>query len=102
MFPLIPVYLLIACNQDAQTEVWSPTIYQTIVEARKYGLDGVSANNTPVIDAPAVQAVHAAGLILNVWTVDQMDTARRLVLLGVDGIITNRPGWMRSQLGQTA
>jgi len=101
-FPQLPVYLLIACNQDAQTEVWSPTIYQSIMEARKHGLDGMSANNTPVIDAPAVQAVHSAGLKLNVWTVDQFETARRLLALGTDGIITNRPGWMLSQLGQTA
>ena len=101
-FPQNPVYLLIACNQDAQTEVWLPTIYQAILDTRKNGLDGMSANNTPVIDGPAVQAVHSAGLILNVWTVDQFDAARRLLALGVDGIITNRPGWMRSQLGQTA
>jgi len=101
-FPQLPVYLLIACNQDAQTEAWAPTIYQAIMDTRKNGLDGISANNTPVIDAAAVQAVHAAGLILNVWTVDQFDTARRLLALGVDGIITNRPGWLRSQLGQAA
>jgi len=101
-FPHLPVYLLVACNQDAQTEVWSPTIYQVIMEARKNELDGISANDTPVIDASAVQAVHAARLRLNIWTVDQMEEARRLDGLGVDGIITNRPGWLRSQLGQAA
>ncbi len=100
IFPRLPVYLLFACNQDAQTEVWSPTIYQAIMETRKNGLDGMSVNNTPIIDAAAIQAIRAAGLKINVWTVDQVDAARRLVSLGVDGIITNRPAWLKAQLEQ--
>ncbi|MGZ4501878.1 MAG: glycerophosphodiester phosphodiesterase, partial [Nocardioidaceae bacterium] len=38
-----------------------------------------------------VDAVHAAGLDCQVWTVDEVADMRRALALGVDGIITNRP-----------
>jgi hypothetical protein len=30
--------------------------------------------------------------------VDSAPVARRLAALGIDGIITNRPGWLRARL----
>jgi glycerophosphoryl diester phosphodiesterase len=39
-----------------------------------------------------------AGLKVYVWTVDSPVQARRLVKAGVDGITTNRPGWLREKL----
>ena len=41
--------------------------------------------------AAYVDAVHAAGLSCSVWTVDQVADVRRVLDLGVDGVITNRP-----------
>jgi glycerophosphoryl diester phosphodiesterase len=38
-----------------------------------------------------VEAVHAAGGQVYVWTVDDADRIRRLETLGVDGVITNDP-----------
>jgi glycerophosphoryl diester phosphodiesterase len=38
-----------------------------------------------------VDAVHAAGLRLNTWTVDDEARMRELAAMGVDGIITNLP-----------
>ena len=46
---------------------------------------------TDVVTAPAVHAVHDAGLAVHVWTIDEEDEMRRLVDLGVDGIMTDRP-----------
>ena len=43
------------------------------------------------IDAELVGAAHAAGIVVNAWTVDDPDVMRSLVELGVDGIITNVP-----------
>jgi len=45
-----------------------------------------------------VDAVHAAGLECLVWTVDQQADIRRVLDLGVDGVISNRPDVVRRAL----
>jgi glycerophosphoryl diester phosphodiesterase len=45
-----------------------------------------------------LQAVKSAGQKLYVWTVDYSNEAIWLDGLGVNGIITNRPGWLRDLL----
>lgn len=45
-----------------------------------------------------VDSAHEAGLVVNVWTVDDADRIRQLASWGVDGIITNRPSFARSAL----
>lgn len=43
------------------------------------------------VDEAMVQAVHARGRQINVWTVDEAAEIRHLAKLGVDAIITNEP-----------
>jgi len=45
---------------------------------------------------------HALGLEVAVWTVDDVDEARRLRAIGVDWLITNTPGELRRQLERPA
>lgn len=51
------------------------------------------------VDADLVEAAHAAGIAVNVWTVDAPDRILALAELGVDGICTNVPGVARTLLG---
>ncbi|MDC4232708.1 glycerophosphodiester phosphodiesterase [Actinomyces sp. B33] len=51
-----------------------------------------------VVDARFVAAAHAAGLAVHVWTVDEEAEVVELIGLGVDGIVTNRPGVVRDLL----
>ncbi len=44
------------------------------------------------IDERRVKRLLATGVLVNVWTVNEVDDARRLAQLGVDGIITDVPG----------
>lgn len=44
-----------------------------------------------VVDDALVAACHAAGVAVNVWTVDDPDRLRQLALWGVDGLCTNVP-----------
>ncbi len=50
------------------------------------------------IDEPFVSRAKDAGLKSFVWTVDDAKRARALAALGIDGIMTNRPLWLREQL----
>jgi len=97
-FPHLPVYLLIAPRQNPRTGTWSPSIDRAILKIKKAGLDGIGANNTALVNASALQKIHSAGLKLNIWTVDRVAEAKKLIDLGVDGLITNRPGWLKAQL----
>ena len=45
----------------------------------------------PVVSGTFVDAAHARGLAVNVWTVDEPDRIADLLAMGVDGIITNLP-----------
>lgn len=51
-----------------------------------------------LVDAAMIDRAHAAGLQVNVWTVDDPDRMRALVDLGVDGICTNVPDVAREIL----
>ena len=50
------------------------------------------------LTASYVTAVHEAGLSCHVWTVDRPADMARVVALGVDGVITNRPEVLRTLL----
>jgi glycerophosphoryl diester phosphodiesterase len=45
-----------------------------------------------------VRRVHEAEMKLNVWTVDDIQHARRLADAAVDGIITNAPRYLIEKL----
>lgn len=51
-----------------------------------------------MVDAALVRAVHAANGRVIVWTVNDVDAARALVTLGVDGLCTDVPGAMHAAL----
>lgn len=53
-----------------------------------------------VVDAAFVAAAHAAGKHVHVWTVNDEAEMRRLLGLGVDGIITDRPDILQRVLGR--
>jgi glycerophosphoryl diester phosphodiesterase len=44
-----------------------------------------------VVDPRFVAAAHRRGIVVHVWTVDEPAPIRRLLDLGVDGIMTDRP-----------
>ena len=49
------------------------------------------SGGTRIVSRRFVELAHAAGLGVQVWTVDQEDEARRLLDWGVDALITDRP-----------
>ncbi len=95
--PDIPAYWIIGAEKDAQTQKILPHDPQNILLAQKHGLDGLDVHYGGVTEA-FMQAVKKQGQDLYAWTVDDPVEAARLRTLGVKGITTNRPGWLREQL----
>jgi glycerophosphoryl diester phosphodiesterase len=52
----------------------------------------------PIVDEPFVTAAHRQGLAVHVWTIDEPNEMARLLELGVDGIMTDRPTVLESVL----
>jgi glycerophosphoryl diester phosphodiesterase len=51
-----------------------------------------------VVDRRFVAAAHRAGLAVHVWTIDEPDEMHRLLDLGVDGLMTDRPAVLKAVL----
>ncbi len=93
----VPTYWLRGTEKTKDTEEWIPHDPQLVQTAKDKGLDGLDVHYAGVTKE-FVDAVKAAGQKLYVWTVDDPEEAARLVKLGIDGITTNRPEWLREQL----
>jgi glycerophosphoryl diester phosphodiesterase len=52
----------------------------------------------PIVTPRFIGRAHAAGLEVHVWTIDDPLEMRRLLTLGVDGIMTDRPELLRDVL----
>ena len=96
-FPAHEVYWLVGYGKDKATGR-PPQAAELIDKARAAKLDGLDLDAKFPIDTAFVNAVHAAGLKLHVWTVDDPVVARKLSTAGVDGLTTNRPRFLREQL----
>jgi glycerophosphoryl diester phosphodiesterase len=98
--PELQVYWLASIKQNKLTQKWGPPVSELLTKAQAAGVDGLDVSGAPILKREDVELVHASGLKFLVWTVNDADVARRLVDIGVDGITTDRPGWLREQLAQ--
>lgn len=69
-------------------------------QASAAGMNGLHLRGSPLMSALMVKNAKRLRLKFRVWTVDSAPAARWLAGLGIDGIITNRPGWLRARLFQ--
>jgi glycerophosphoryl diester phosphodiesterase len=70
--------------------LFSGALIDPITPARLAGADGLHPEYSWVRE-DLVAAARAAGLFVNVWTVDSEDQIRRMAALGVTGILSNYP-----------
>jgi len=60
----------------------------------------VEQGGIPVVTRPFVNAAHERSLRVDVWTIDDPAEMRRLIDLGVDGIISDRPDLLMQVAGR--
>ena len=58
----------------------------------------VKANNVTVVTRRFVEAAESVGLQVHVWTIDDEAEMRRLIDLGVHGLMTDRPALLKQVL----
>ncbi len=96
--PQLAVYWVVGLKQDDQTGQWSPKLDVMIKKAKAANLDGLDLGKAEIIDKAYVSRVKQAGLGFYMWTINSASDARRLSAAGVEGLTTDRPGWLREQL----
>ncbi|MFO0904091.1 MAG: glycerophosphodiester phosphodiesterase [Pirellulales bacterium] len=95
--PDLAAYWIVSMKEDKQGR--RPSVEWLIERAQEIRADGLDLSDSPTIDAAFIAQVRAAGLKFYVWTIDDADLGRRFAELGVDGITTNRPAWLREEIG---
>lgn len=99
-FPELKVYWIVSLKQNSAGK-WNHSADSLISRAKELGVDGLDLSAKPLINAAFGRQVRDAGLELLVWTVNDLDVARSMIAAGVQGITTDRPGWLREQLAIT-
>ena len=96
--PDLQCYWVVGWRRDWKRGGWLPKPAEMIEQALTNKLDGLDVGANGPVTAAFVKKAHSAGLKVYVWTVDAAAKARQLRTAGVDGIATNKPGWMRANL----
>jgi glycerophosphoryl diester phosphodiesterase len=58
----------------------------------------IEFNGIPVTNEDFVANAHANGLAVHVWTINERAEMERLLAMGVDGVMTDRPSVMEEVL----
>lgn len=96
LMPDVSAFWLRAPEKNSAGE-WQPHSPELVEIAAGQGLDGLDLYGLAIRE-DVVEAGRSAGQQLYAWTVNDPAEARRLRDLGIDGLTTDRPGWMISQL----
>jgi glycerophosphoryl diester phosphodiesterase len=56
--------------------------------------------DTPIVDEKFVALAHECGIAVHVWTIDEPEEMARLIDLGVDGVMTDKPTLLAGLLSE--
>jgi glycerophosphoryl diester phosphodiesterase len=87
-------------QEDGQ---WRPSEETIVSMMKRSGADALgSMANPEALDESRVRELSAGDVReFGVWTVDDPELARFYIKVGAWSITTNRPAWLREQLGMT-
>lgn len=96
--PDIRVCLNLGYRWRLRKLAWSPSQEEIPAILEQCCADGLSSQAHSLLDAQLIAGLHSKGKEVHVWTVDSARGACHYRNMGVDSIMTNRPGWLRSKL----
>jgi glycerophosphoryl diester phosphodiesterase len=98
--PEIRVHWLTGFKQDKKSGEWHPTLPEVISGLKETQATGIGfQGNRAIVTADFLAELKQHGLKeYHVWTIDELEDARHFRDLGVIGITTNRPAFIRDGL----
>jgi len=77
---------------------FTPAVHGSVTAAIKAAGGRIWAPNHAYLSPALLADAHAHGLIVIAWTVNEPETIARLLKMGVDGIISDRPDLVQAEL----
>jgi len=71
---------------------------KVIADAKKNNFNGLNLSYSRCLNKKVVDKIKSNNLKLYVWTVNNPREADRLISYGVDGIMSDRTGWLRNKI----
>lgn len=71
-----------------------------IKKLNKLNINGVSVWAGKLLTSSFISEFKEAGLFVYTWTVDDLEKAKIIINDGIDGLTTNRAGWMKNKLNE--
>ncbi len=100
-FPKNRAFILYDKPSSPNPEYRFPGIQEMLSYMETHRIDGADLEDGAYITADLVDALHQQGKVLYIWTVDDLEEAKRLYDLGVDGITSNRAAWLKKKITMT-
>jgi len=93
-FPKMEVYWIVKEKNYKTKE----SLKETIRKCKLAELDGLDVQASKYLNKDVIHSVKNSCLKIYTWTVDNPERAQQLQLDGIDGITTNRAGWLKNKL----
>ncbi|MBK8944611.1 MAG: glycerophosphodiester phosphodiesterase [Ignavibacteriae bacterium] len=97
IFPQNKILFNAYLDYNFYTKIISQNADKLIDKIKNAHLDGLNVFAGNMLDENFVKKIKSENLILYAWTIDNLKTAKRLISFGIDGIITNKPSWLKLQ-----
>lgn len=99
--PKITMFYLADLDYSWMTKVFSPPVEKLIEMVEQAKLNGLNVWAGKLLTEKFICTVKWKKLLLYVWTVNDLDYAKNLAELGIDGITTDRAEWMKNGFSTT-
>ena len=102
--PHLRSHWLTSYKKKGKQSPWKPSAKKVSQTVHRLGSDGVGSKALlEFVDQAFIEQYRKADESeFHVWTVDDLEVARKYQQLGVWSITTNRPGWLRKELQRLA
>ncbi|MBN2165002.1 MAG: hypothetical protein JW717_01860 [Marinilabiliaceae bacterium] len=99
----LPKYkCLLLLDLDYERPYWMIWINKEklIKKIIKYNIDGIDIWAGKLLNQKFIKPFKDAGLYVYTWTVNDINKAKELIKIGVDGITTDRASWMKEKINE--
>lgn len=90
--------LLLDFKYNMILQCWRPSIKTVLSDMHETGADGVDLHAIEPASVALIESIRAVNGEVHVWTVNDIETAKRFCEIGVDSITTDNPTLIRELL----